>query len=171
MAGTITAFGASRIGADDPRYQAAVTLARRLAQAGWQGQTGGHQGMMAAFAQGMAAGGGRVRGVTLRRFPTPPENSLSEELRCEDFFARMKILVEACDAWLVLPGGLGTLAEFAMCWDLKAIQVLESRPLIFYGAEWRPLIAAIEATLEMSVDHAMEMITICTTPEQVLARL
>ena len=123
---------------------------------------------MAAFAQGMQAGGGKVRGVTLRRFPTPPDNTLSEELRCDDFFHRMKILIEECDAWLVLPGGLGTLSEFAMCWDLKAIQVLGSRPLIFYGEGWKPLIAAFEATLEMSVDDAMKMIAICTTPQQVL---
>jgi len=171
MGRVISAFGSSRIAADDARYRDAVVLARHLAEAGWQGQTGGHQGMMAAFAEGMAAGGGQVRGVTLRRFPTPPENSLSEELRCDDFFARMKILIEECDAWLVLPGGLGTLSEFAMCWDLKAIRVLEARPLLLYGVDWKPLLAAFASSLEMSVDHAMEMVTPCSTSQQVLAAL
>jgi len=171
MSRVVSAFGSSRIAVDDPRYSDVVALARQLAQAGWQGQTGGHQGMMAAFAQGMAAGGGEVRGVTLRRFPTPPDNALSEELRCDDFFHRMKILIEECDAWLVLPGGLGTLSEFAMCWDLKAIRVVGSRPLVFYGDGWQPLIAAFESTLEMSVDHAMEMIVVCSTPQQVLEAL
>jgi len=171
MARVITAFGSSRIAADDPRYSDVLMLARLLAQAGWQGQVGGHQGMMEAFSQGVVAGGGTVRGVTLRCFPTPSDNSLSEELCCDDFFHRMKILIEECDAWLVLPGGLGTLSEFAMCWDLKAINIIAARPLIFYGDGWRPLIAAFESTLEMSVDHAMEMITVCSTPQEVLAVL
>jgi len=168
MTRVISAFGSSRIAESDSRYQDVRSLASLLAQAGWQGQTGGHQGMMAAFSEGMQAGGSSVRGVTLRCFPTPPENTLSEELRCDDFFNRMKILIEECDAWLVLPGGLGTLSEFAMCWDLKAIQVLEARPLIFYGDDWKPLMTAFESTLEMSVDHAMEMITLCSTSQQVL---
>ena len=170
-AGVITAFGSSRLGSDDPRYAEVYALARQLAQLGWHGQTGGFQCMMAAFAQGMDAGGGDVRGVTLSRFPTPPQNTLTEELRCDDFFSRMKVLIEQCDAWLVLPGGLGTLSEFAMCWDLKSIRVLEPRPLIFFGADWQPLLDVMADTLVMSVDHAQEMVTLCTTPKQVVAAL
>ncbi|MDX8413526.1 MAG: LOG family protein [Mariprofundales bacterium] len=171
MTRVISAFGSSRIAEEDPRYSEVLVLARLLAQAGWQGQVGGHQGVMAAFSQGMVAGGSTVRGVTLDCFPTPSDHTLSEELRCDDFFHRMKLLIEACDAWLVLPGGLGTLSEFAMCWDLKAIDIIAARPLILYGAGWRPLMAAFESTLAMSVDHAMEMVTLCTTPQEVLAVL
>ncbi|RMH51975.1 MAG: hypothetical protein D6682_02915 [Zetaproteobacteria bacterium] len=167
----ISAFGSSCIPSDDPRYRAVVALGRRLAEAGWRGQTGGHQGMMAAFAEGMAQGGGAVRGVTLSRFPTPPENALAEELRCDDFFERMKRLVEECDAWLVLPGGLGTLSEFAMCWDLKAIRVVEPRPLIFFGDCWPPLLAALERHLVMSVEDAMAQVVCCRSEDAVLSVL
>ncbi|MDQ6963866.1 MAG: LOG family protein [Mariprofundales bacterium] len=171
MSRVISAFGSSCIAADDPRYRDVCVLAQQLAQAGWQGQVGGHQGMMAAFSQGMAAGGGSVRGVTLHCFPTPSDHTLSAELRCDDFFHRMKILIEECDAWLVLPGGLGTLSEFAMCWDLKAIDIIAARPLILYGDGWRPLLAAFESVLEMSVAHAMDMVTVCSRAEQVVAAL
>ncbi len=167
----VSAFGSSCIAEHDVRWRSAFDLARQLAERGWHGQTGGHQGMMAAFSEGMAAGGGSVRGVTLRRFPTPPENSLSEELRCDDFFHRMRVLVEECDAWLVLAGGLGTLSEFAMCWDLKAIRVLESRPLIFFGDCWPPLMDALREHLVMSVEDAMEMVRVCRTPQEVFTAL
>ncbi len=120
----ITAFGSSSMPEDNPYFNDVLHLGERLGHAGWDALTGGHQGMMAAICKGIRAGGGHVRGVTLERFPTPPENHLSEEVRARDFFERMQILIEQSDAWLALPGGLGTLAELAMSWDLLAIGVL-----------------------------------------------
>ncbi|MDX8407167.1 MAG: hypothetical protein R8L58_02155, partial [Mariprofundaceae bacterium] len=61
----ISAFGSSRIAADDPVYRDVFELSRAIAEAGWDGMTGGHQGMMAAFSEGIHAGGGHIRGITL----------------------------------------------------------------------------------------------------------
>ena len=127
--------------------------------------------MMAAFSQGIRQGGGHVRGVTLECFPTPPDNTLSEEIRAKDFFDRMQVMIEQTDAYLVLPGGLGTLAELAMSWDLMAINVLEPRPLILYGDMWRDIHDQLHKSLVMSVDHGFEMMTICETHDEVLSAL
>jgi predicted Rossmann-fold nucleotide-binding protein len=54
----ITAFGSSRITADDTRFKDAEALSTKVAQAGWSGLVGGHQGMMAAFSHGVRDGGG-----------------------------------------------------------------------------------------------------------------
>ncbi|MDT8377149.1 MAG: LOG family protein [Mariprofundaceae bacterium] len=167
----ITAFGSSRIAAKEPRYADVQLLSSKLARAGWDGMTGGHQGMMAAFSQGMRQGGGHVRGVTLERFPTPPDNTLSEEIRAKDFFERMQVLIEAADAYLVLPGGLGTLAELAMSWDLLAINVLEPRPLILYGEMWKEIHDHLHSNLVMSVDHGFELMQICESHDDVLTAL
>lgn len=167
----ITAFGASRMPTSDPRFREVLHLGEKLGRAGWDGVTGGHQGLMAAFAQGIRQGGGHVRGITLERFPTPPENHLNEEVRARDFFHRMQQLIEEADAYLVLPGGLGTLAELAMTWDLLAIRILESRPLILYGACWPAMIDALAKGLILSVDDALAMIHVCTTAEDVLHQL
>lgn len=164
----ITAFGSSRVSADDPLFHDVQQLSIKLAENGWDGLTGGHQGMMAAFSQGIHAGGGHIRGVTLERFPTPPGNTLSEEHRAHDFFDRMQMLIEQCDAYLVLPGGLGTLAELAMSWDLLAIRVLEPRPLILYGDMWQPVVDTLTEQLIMSVDHGFEQIHLAQTHQQVL---
>ena len=167
----ITAFGSSKISDSDPSYQDVIRLGSLLAEAGWDGITGGHQGLMAAFSTGMHAGGSHIRGITLERFPTPPGNHLSEEIRARDFFHRMQTMIEETDAYLVLPGGLGTLAELAMSWDLLAIHVLENRPLILYGKDWKDVTRCLQRHLVLSVDHAFDLALHCVTPEEVIEAL
>ncbi len=167
----ITAFGSSRLDEDDPRFADVEELGKQLGQQGWDALIGGHQGMMAAICQGIRAGGGHVCGITLERFPTPPDNHLSEEIRTRDFFSRMQILIEESDAYLVLPGGLGTLAELAMSWDLQAIGVLESRPIILYGDTWTPLLKPLKESLIWSVDEAFTLLQHCRTSDEVLRAL
>jgi len=164
----LTAFGSSRIPADDARFQDAEALSAKIAASGWSGLTGGHQGMMAAFSQGMQQGEAVVTGVTLEVFPTPTGHTLGEEQRAANFFERMQVLIEQADAYLVLPGGLGTLAELAMTWDLLAIKVLEPRPMILYGDCWAPLLEVIQAQLVMSVEHSFDCIHLCSTHDEVL---
>ncbi|ATX81795.1 hypothetical protein Ga0123462_0926 [Mariprofundus ferrinatatus] len=167
----LTAFGSSRLGPDSTEYGDVLRLSKSIAESGWDGMTGGHQGMMAAFSEGIHAGGGHIRGITLERFPTPPNNTLSEEIRSRNFFDRMGTLIEEAQAWLVLPGGLGTLAEVAMTWDLLAIRVLEPRPLLLYGDMWRPVIDTLSDNLILSADRAFESIRICDNHEDVLLAL
>lgn len=167
----ITAFGASASPRCHPEYDSVVELGKLLAQNGWNAQLGGHVGMMAAFAKGIHTGGGRVRGITLERFPTPPANHLHEEVRAKDFFQRMQRLIEECDAYVVLPGGLGTLAELAMAWDLLAIRVLDRRPLILYGWMWPPILQVLKRHLILSSADAFEFIHCCKRPREVLLKL
>ena len=167
----ITAFGSSRIGSEASAFTDVQALSCKLAEQGWDGTTGGHQGMMAAFSQGIRQGGGHVRGVTLEHFPTPPDSTLSEEIRAKDFFARMQVMIEDADAYLVLPGGLGTLAELAMTWDLLAINVLEPRPLILYGEMWSETIEQMRSSLVMSVDHTFSLVKACESHDEVLSLL
>jgi predicted Rossmann-fold nucleotide-binding protein len=167
----IAAFGSSRTPPESPEYADVRKLATRLAACGWDGITGGHQGMMAAFSEGMHAGGGHIRGVTLERFPTPPGNSLHEEIRARNFFERMQTMIEDADAYLVLPGGLGTLAELAMTWDLLAIRVLEARPLLVFGRMWEPVLQGLREHLCLSVEHAFDSIHTCRNHDEVLTHL
>ncbi|RMH59666.1 MAG: hypothetical protein D6678_07395 [Zetaproteobacteria bacterium] len=164
----ITAFGSSRTDIDPSIAKDVHQLGQSLAEAGWDGMVGGYQGLMAAFCAGMRAGGGHVRGVTLACFPTPPTHRLSEEVRAQNFFERMGTLIEQADAYLVLPGGLGTLAELAMTWDLLAIHILRDRPLILYGARWRRLLDTLNETLFFSSPHAMDYVHCCDNAREAL---
>ncbi|MDX8394839.1 MAG: hypothetical protein R8K22_00320, partial [Mariprofundaceae bacterium] len=84
----LTAFGSSRVSTDHPLFCDVQELSKKIAQQGWDGLTGGHLGMMAAFSQGIRKGDGHMRGITLECFPTPPDNTLSEEIRAHSFFDR-----------------------------------------------------------------------------------
>ncbi len=167
----LAAFGSSRISSESEVYQDVLLLSEKIARSGWDGITGGHQGMMAAFSEGMHAGDGHIQGITLERFPTPPNNTLSEEIRAHNFFDRMGSMIEQADAWLVLPGGLGTLSELAMTWDLIAIHVLEARPLLLYGDMWQPIINTLSDELIISADKAFDSIQICTKHQDILDAL
>jgi len=167
----IAAFGSSRIGSEAAVYRDVFELSGKIALSGWDGITGGHQGMMAAFSEGMHTGGAHIRGITLERFPTPPDNTFSEEIRARNFFERMGVMIEQAQAWLVLPGGLGTLAELSMTWDLLAIHVLEPRPLLLYGDMWQPIVSTLSEQLILSTDRAFETIRICNSHQDVLDAL
>jgi len=163
----ITAFGSSRLAENDPLYRDVQQLGNSIAKHGWDAIVGGHQGMMAAFSSGIRSGQGKVRGVTLDCFPTPPGNHLNEEIRARDFFHRMQTMIEETDAYIALPGGLGTLSELAMAWDLLAINILETRPLILYGPGWPSIVDSLRQNLIMSVDHAFSIVKLCAEPEAV----
>jgi len=167
----LAAFGSSQTQADTAIYQDVCDLSEKIARTGWDGITGGHQGMMAAFSEGMHAGNAHIQGITLERFPTPPNNTLSEEIRAHNFFERMATMIEQADAWLVLPGGLGTMAELAMTWGLIAIRVLEPRPLLLYGDMWPPIIHSLSDQLILSAQQAFDCIQICPSHQHVLDAL
>lgn len=167
----LAAFGSCRIGTEAEVYQDVFALSKKIGLAGWDGITGGHQGMMAAFSEGIHASGGHIRGITLERFPTPPNNTLSEEIRSRDFFSRMGTMIEQAQGWLVLPGGLGTLAELAMTWDLLAIRVLDTKPLLLYGDMWEPVVKVLSEQLVLSERHAFDTIRICHSHADVLDAL
>jgi predicted Rossmann-fold nucleotide-binding protein len=103
---------------------------------------------MAAVSRGAREAGGHVVGVTLpdgagRRRPNP---WVSEERPAEDLFARLRMLT-AADAWLAVAGGVGTLAEVALAWNLVQIGAVAPRPLVLVGPRWRALLAAFEREL------------------------
>jgi len=151
----------------NPIYRDVQQLGRAIAEDGWDAIVGGHQGLMAAFSTGIRSGGGSVRGVTLECFPTPPDNHLNEEVRARDFFHRMQTMIENTDAYIALPGGLGTLSELAMTWDLLAINILEPRPLVLYGPGWPAIIEVLQHNLLMSVDQPFSMIKLSTCKEEI----
>lgn len=163
-------FGSSRIGPGDPEYQVAERLGRLLAEAGWTVATGGHDGAMAAVSRGAREAGAHVVGVTM---PGPqgrsPNAWVAEERPADDLFARLRMLLDA-DAWIAVAGGVGTLAEIAVAWNLMQNAHVAPRPLIVVGAGWRTVIDALGDSLV--VDSAdLAMVTAVPDAEAAMAAL
>ena len=132
----------------DPRFaEAADQLGAALAAAGL-GLVfgGGEDGLMGRIARAVIAGGGRVTGI-IPRFLMKREHAMlsaQELIVVEDMHERKRLMFERADAFVALPGGIGTLEELVE--QLTWVQLRRhSKPVLLadIGAFWRPLLALI----------------------------
>ncbi len=140
----ISVFGGSTPKPGEPAYDQAYQLGKMIGAAGYTVLTGGYLGTMEAVSRGASESGGWVVGVTCDQIEkwrsVPPNAWVNEEQRHTTQKDRLYALIENCDSALVLPGGIGTLAEFAVMWSLMQTGAISPRKLIFVGHEWQELI-------------------------------
>ena len=142
MAKTVTVFGSGKVPETDDAFKTALSLGRQLAQAGFALANGGYGGTMLAAAQGANEAGGTVIGVTCRAFKRSRANAyVTDERPTETLNERLTALVALGDAYVVLPGGTGTLLELADVWEHKNKGFTDAdKPIILVGDFWRPLV-------------------------------
>ena len=151
----ITVFGTSKAQSGDGVFQLAETLGRLLAENGFTIANGGYGGTMLAAAKGAAAAGGCVIGITCTAFKRGRANEyVTEEISTNSLTERLAKLIELGDAYLVLPGGTGTLLELADVWEHKNKGFSNTaKPIIMAGSFWKPLLAMMAAADVNSVGH------------------
>jgi uncharacterized protein (TIGR00730 family) len=141
----VTIFGTSRAGAGDAIFTLAMEMGRLLAQAGFTIANGGYGGTMLAAAKGATEAGGEIIGVTCSAFKSSKVNKyVTREIVTGSLDERLETLVKLGQAYIVLPGGTGTLLELAKVWELKNKGFLNAdKPIILLGGFWKPLIELI----------------------------
>jgi len=141
----ITIFGTSRAKPGDIAYTLAYRVGALLAQAGFTIANGGYGGTMLAAAKGAAEAGGNIIGVTCSAFRDSKANEyISREIVTDSFDERLDTLLKLGQAYVVLPGGTGTLLELAKVWELKNKGFLNAdKPIILVGGFWQPLLDLI----------------------------
>lgn len=153
----ITVFGTGRAKAGDSAFELAYEVGRELARAGFTIANGGYGGTMLAGAKGAAEAGGEVIGVTCSAFKGKANEYVSREIVTGSLNERLNKLVELGRAFIVLPGGTGTLLELAMVWELKNKGFLGAeKPIILLGEFWKPLldvVASDDADSSRSVEQ------------------
>jgi uncharacterized protein (TIGR00730 family) len=136
----LTVFGGSAPERGSEPYRQAELLGALAAKAGWGVATGGYIGTMEAVSKGAAEAGGRVIGVTCEQIehwrPIHPNRWITEEIRRQTLRERLYSLVELADAYIALPGGIGTLSEVALSWSLIQTHEISARPLLLVGDTW-----------------------------------
>ena len=139
---TITIFGTSRTSEGDSAYELAYETGRLLAQAGYNIANGGYGGTMLAAAKGASEAGGEVIGVTCSAFKSSRANKyISREVSTASLDERLDKLIQLGQAYVVLPGGTGTLLELAKVWELKNKGFLKlDKPIILLSGFWKPLV-------------------------------
>ena len=114
----VTVFGSSLPAEGSAAYTEAQRLGWLLAEAGYGVCNGGYSGLMEASARGARGAGGHTIGITCVIWPRPANPYIIEEVRTPSFLERLMTLIDRGDAYVVLPGGTGTLAELALCWEM-----------------------------------------------------
>ena len=143
---SVTIFGSARAKAGTFVYDETRRLAQELAALGINIVTGGGPGLMQAANEGaVAAGAGeRERSVGIR-VELPFEQTVNpfvvQAFEHRTFFTRLHHFALAADAFVVVPGGIGTVLEAMMIWQLLQVGHLQNTPLILVGRMWSELVA------------------------------
>jgi len=141
----VAVFGSSRTAPGTPAWARAEAWGRRIAEAGFAVASGGYGGSMEAVSRGARSAGGLVIGVTapdLFKSRSGANAHVDLELPAPTLTGRIERILEVSRAALALPGGLGTLTELLVAWNLAYIQRLQGEPPYPVGvdAAWRSLL-------------------------------
>lgn len=168
----VTVFGGARVTSDSHLYADSLELGRRLAEAGYIVATGGYTGTMEAVLRGAREAGAHTVGYTCATFERDFQSNpwVVEERKTAVLSARIQRLAEESDAFVVVHGGLGTLAELALVWNMLLAGELPAKPLVVVGPEWPKVINAVHAETQMG-PSALRLLTLVETPEEAVERL
>jgi hypothetical protein len=138
----VTVFGSARVAEGAPMYELARTISRRLAESGFAIITGGGPGVMEAANRGCREGGGLSVGCNIE---LPHEQGLNPYvdlgIEFRYFFARKMMFVKYADAFVILPGGFGTLDELFESLTLIQTGKVRDFPVVLVGTSyWQGLL-------------------------------
>lgn len=172
----ITVFGSARFKEDHPYYKKAMEFGSRIAALGFTTMTGGGPGIMEAANRGAFESGGKSVGCNVRLPFEQHENPyMQKSVTFEHFFVRKVLLVKYSFAFIIMPGGFGTLDEFFETLTLVQTKTITQFPIVIFGKEfYTPMLRHVEWMAEQgtiakedmnlvlvtdSVDEAMEHIS------------
>ncbi len=170
----VTVFGSARFAEGHPHYELARALGRALAKAGYIVMTGGGPGIMEAANRGAKEGGGVSLGCNIRLPQEQKPNAYVDRfIEFQHFFVRKVMLVKYSSAFVVMPGGFGTLDEAFEVVTLMQTGKLQRFPLVAMGGGfWGRLTDFMTETMlqEQTVDATdIALIQAAETVEQALA--
>ncbi len=138
----VTVFGSARFAESHPYYDLAREVGAGLSRLGFTTLTGGGGGVMEGANRGAREAGGRSVGCNIvLPFEQKPNPYLDEMVLCHYFFVRKVLLLKYSYAFVVLPGGFGTLDELGEALTLIQTGKIEQFPVVLMGSEyWAPML-------------------------------
>ncbi len=163
---SIAVFGGSRVARDSAQYAEAYRVGALLAQAGLTVINGGYSGTMEASAKGARESGGRVVGVTSSLFAEHVLNEfVDEEIPTDDLYNRIRELIVRGDGYIVLRGGIGTLAELGIAWNLATLEPGFDKPIVLLGDFWQDIIRVYTGHQAINTEQT-HFLQFASTPEE-----
>lgn len=167
----VTIFGSARDKSDSIYYQKTENLAKLLVQNGFNVITGGGPGIMEAANKGASEAGGKSVGLNIRLpYEQKPNPYSNIHIDYKYFFIRKVMFVKYAVAYIIMPGGFGTMDELFEALTLIQTKKIKAFPLILMGSEyWSGLIDWLKNTMlaEGKINSAdMDLIQIVDDPEE-----
>jgi uncharacterized protein (TIGR00730 family) len=173
----VTIFGSARLKAGTPAYDGVKKLAAELTKMGCDIISGGGPGLMQAANEGALSIGSaeRKRSVGIRvELPFEQEVNpfVGQAYEHRTFFSRLHHFMIISDAFVVVPGGIGTLLELSLAWQLLQVRKLYNTPLIVVGKMWAELVEwgrrsmlrkgnELASDIDFSIPHCVNTIDEC----------
>ena len=133
----VTVFGSARFKPKHPYYEMARQLGRALAKAGFAVMTGGGPGIMEATNRGAREAGGLSIGCNIKLpFEQKPNPYVDRFVEFDHFFVRKVMLVKYSSAFVLMPGGFGTLDEIFEALTLMQTGKIEKFPVVVMGSRF-----------------------------------
>ncbi len=168
----IAVFGSSNSKLPENVAEMSERLGEAIAAKEWSLATGGYSGVMEAASRGAHKHdpNAHVIGVTTDIFQhrSGPNRYVNDERIQQGLLNRIGCLMQDADAYVLIWGGIGTLAELFLAWNLIATGW--DKPLVAIGPWWNPLLDAMQAEMEIS-NKARAVITVVDTVEEAMEAL
>lgn len=160
-----------------------VRLGRLLAEKGFTVVSGGFGGTMEDISRGAKLAGGRTIGVTCYAWEKPlykkANDFVDKEIVAGHLLERIDIMIRESDAFIVFPGGTGTLLELSAVLEHINKGLIKPKPVILIGNFWKPVIASLKKEPVFSakikslcaVSRCHELVTFVKTPEDCIKYL
>jgi len=146
----VSIFGSARVKPGSFGYETTKKCAAELAKLGCDIITGGGPGLMQAANEGAASAPERSKSIGIcieLPFEQETNSFVSQAFGHRTFFTRLHQFVLNSDAFLVAPGGIGTVLEMTLIWQLLQVEHLKGAPLILVGQMWPGLIEWAKASM------------------------
>ena len=169
----VAIFGSARTLLDDPVYGAARETAALLARAGFAVITGGGPGIMEAANRGALEAGGTSVGCNIELPHEQKSNDyLTLSLKFKYFFVRKMMFVKYSDAFIIFPGGFGTLDELFEALTLIQTHKIHNFPIVLYGSEyWKGMIEWLKGPMlgeRKIIDEDLRRLHLTDSPDEIV---
>lgn len=171
----VTVFGSARFGEAHPYYQLAREMGSALARLGFTVMTGGGPGVMEGANRGAREAGGPSIGCNIELpFEQEPNPYLDRWVECHYFFVRKVLLLKYSYAFVVLPGGFGTLDEMMESLTLIQTGKIAQFPVVLMGREyWQPFVTMTREMLEAGTvsPRDLDLMLVTDSVEEAMAHI
>ncbi|WP_319406060.1 TIGR00730 family Rossman fold protein [uncultured Desulfosarcina sp.] len=170
----VSIFGSARTKPDDPQYKKAESLAALFVKNGFGIITGGGGGIMEAANKGAAEAGGTSVGLNIRLpFEQKPNPYATLQMEFKYFFIRKVMFIKYAAAYVVMPGGFGTMDELFEVMTLVQTRRIRPFPIIMVGTDhWSGLLEWIRNQLlaqSLISPKDMDIIQVLDDPEEIVS--